>query len=213
MTAAVSAHAHPDPESFSHEAVFYSGPGGFVAEVTPFVREGIDNGEPMLVMVTEDKIELLKSELGAAAGSVTFMDMAEEGRNPGRIISAWNDYAAGYLADGRLLRGVGEPIWAGRGPDEMIECQLHESLLNLAFCDADGFRLLCPYDTDALPADVIDEARRSHPLILEAEGLLKSGPYRGLANCATATEALPTPRSASEEMGFQQTNLPACAGS
>jgi anti-sigma regulatory factor (Ser/Thr protein kinase) len=187
--------------------VFYAGLGSFASEVAPFVREGVDNGEPVLVMVTADKIELLKAALGAAADRVTFADMAEEGRNPGRIISAWNEYAAGYLAEGRPLRGVGEPIWAGRGPDEMVECQLHESLLNLAFCDADGFRLLCPYDTEALPTDVIDEARRSHPLILEGEGLLASDRYRGIANCATATDALPTPRSASEEIGFQQTNL------
>jgi anti-sigma regulatory factor (Ser/Thr protein kinase) len=89
----------------------------------------------------------------------------------------------------------------------MVECQLHESLLNLAFCDAGGFRLLCPYDTEGLPSDVIDEARRSHPLILEGDRLLESDLYRGIANCATATDTLPTPRSASEEMGFQQTSL------
>jgi anti-sigma regulatory factor (Ser/Thr protein kinase) len=204
-----SARRHPHPDGFSHEAVFYEGPRGFVGEVAPFVREGVDNGEPVLVMVTADKIELLKVELGGAAQRVTFADMAEEGRNPGRIISAWNEYAEGYLAEGRRLRGVGEPIWAGRGPDEMVECQLHESLLNLAFSDADGFRLLCPYDTGALPPAVIDEARRSHPLILDGDSVLESGRYRGLAGSAVAMDALPTPRSASEEWGFQQTNLAA----
>ena len=48
------------------------------------------------------------------------------------------------------MRGIGEPIWAGRNPDELVECQLHESLINLAFAAADDFRLICPYDTAAL---------------------------------------------------------------
>ena len=45
------------------------------------------------------------------------------------------------------MRGIGEPIWAERSASELSECQLHESLINLAFADADDFRLICPYDT------------------------------------------------------------------
>jgi len=202
-TATLSDHLH----SFSHEAAFYAGPRDFVEQVAAFVREGVDNGEPVLVMVKAEKIELLQEALGPDAERVAWSDMAEAGRNPGRIISAWTDYAAGYLTEGRGLRGVGEPIWAGREPEEMVECQLHESLLNLAFSDADGFRLLCPYDTDALPEDVIDEARRSHPLILEGDELHECSGYRGLANFAPANDPLPTPRTASEDVGFQQTTL------
>ena len=52
-----------------------------------------------------------------------------------------------------------------QSPSELSECQLHESLINLAFAAADEFRLICPYDTAALPEDVIAEARRSHPVV------------------------------------------------
>jgi MEDS: MEthanogen/methylotroph, DcmR Sensory domain len=44
------------------------------------------------------------------------------------------------------LRGIGEPLFATRSADELVECQRHEALLNLAFQDAPGFWLLCPYD-------------------------------------------------------------------
>ncbi|MEA2422441.1 MAG: hypothetical protein QOF55_1540 [Thermoleophilaceae bacterium] len=199
--------AHPHSERFSHEALFYRGRRDFAERIGAFVGDGVARGEPVLVMVTADKIELLRAELGAAAERVTFADMGETGRNPGRIISAWADFAADYLAQGLRMRGVGEPIWAGRGPDEMVECQHHESLLNLAFGHADGFRLLCPYDVEALPEDVIEEARRSHPLILDGQTLRESRSFRGIESIGHAADPLPAPRATSEELGFQQTTL------
>jgi anti-sigma regulatory factor (Ser/Thr protein kinase) len=201
--------AHSHREGFSHEALFYAGKRDFVEQTAAFIREGLSSGEPQLVMVTADKIELLRAELSQEAEAVSFADMGETGRNPGRIISAWSDFAAGQLAEGARLRGIGEPIWAGRTADEMVECQHHESLLNLAFGHADGFRLLCPYDTEALPGDVIDEARRSHPLILDGDLTRASTEYRGTGEIAPARESLPPPGAASEEMGFHQTSLAA----
>jgi anti-sigma regulatory factor (Ser/Thr protein kinase) len=202
-----AAPAHPYTEGFSHEALFYAGSRDFAERVAAFVREGIEAGEPVLVMVTADKIGLLEDELGADAARVSFADMGEAGRNPGRIISAWGDYAAEHLAQGRRLRGVGEPIWADRSPDELVECQHHESLLNLAFDHANGFRLLCPYDLESLPADVLAEARRSHPLILDDAGLSESRGYRGVEAVVPPGDSLRPPRSSSEEMRFQRTSL------
>ena len=56
--------------------------------------------------------------------------MAVLGHNPARIIPAWRDFADAHAGP---IRGIGEPIWPGRGADELVECQLHESLLNVAF--------------------------------------------------------------------------------
>jgi anti-sigma regulatory factor (Ser/Thr protein kinase) len=77
--------------------------------------------------------------------------------------TAWRRFVADNgsgAVDGRM-RGIGEPIWADRGPDEMSECQLHESLINLAFATANSFRLACPYDTAELSVTVdrLQEAR------------------------------------------------------
>jgi anti-sigma regulatory factor (Ser/Thr protein kinase) len=193
---------------FSHEALFYAGTRDFVEQIAAFVREGVAAGEPVLVMVRAEKIALLREALGAAdADRVHFADMGAAGRNPGRIISAWTDFAAEHLRDGERARGVGEPIWAGRSDDEMVECQHHEQLLNMAFGDAHGFRLVCPYDTDALPADVIEEARRSHPVLVFGAEPLESSDYRGAEATPHATMALPPPRAESQELGFQGTTL------
>ncbi len=116
-------------------------------------------------MVGARKLKLLRDALGVRADEVHFADMEVVGRNPARIIPAWNRFVGDHAGGGGGMRGIGEPIWADRSPSELSECQLHESLINIAFATADEFRLICPYDTAALPEDVIEEARRSHPIV------------------------------------------------
>ena len=157
--AAVSGH-RPHNESFRHEALLYAGQSGFVSGTLPFIRDGLASEEAMLVVVSQEKIDLLRHGLGSDADAVHFADMAEVGMNPARIIPAWYDFVNEYR--GRRLRGIGEPIWASRSSAELIECQRHESLLNVAFAEAPAWWLLCPYDTESLDPGVIAEARRSH---------------------------------------------------
>jgi anti-sigma regulatory factor (Ser/Thr protein kinase) len=160
--------------AFRHEAVFYAGPEGFLDRVAPFVEEGVAAGEPVMVALPALKLRALRGRLGAAAEHVELVDMEEIGHNPACIIPAWADFVAGRSGP---LRGVGEPIWPGRDPDELVECQCHESLLNHAFAGADGFHLVCPYDATHLDRDVIEEAERSHPWV----GATESPRYRGCA--------------------------------
>src|SRR2546421_585138 len=77
---------------------------------------------------------------------VEFADMAKVGRNPARIIPVWRQFVSERAAGGGRIRGIGEPVWAGRGPSELAEAQRHEALLNLAFAGTPGMWLLCPYD-------------------------------------------------------------------
>jgi anti-sigma regulatory factor (Ser/Thr protein kinase) len=175
------------PGAFHHEALFYAGDDEFVDRCRAFVDEGLDRGEPVLVMVGARKVELLRHALGERAEEAHFADMEVVGRNPARIIPAWSRFVADHSGgDTNVpMRGIGEPIWRGRGPDELVECQLHESLLNLAFSSADTFKLICPYDTSALPEDVLAEARRSHPIVSEAGEPEPCRDYRGLESVAS----------------------------
>jgi anti-sigma regulatory factor (Ser/Thr protein kinase) len=166
--------------AFRHEALLYAGLDEFAAGTSHFIREGLTRGEPTLVVVDGGKIDRLRAELGRDAAAVQFADMAEVGANPARIIPAWRDFVDAHRASGRPLRGIGEPIYPERGPDELVECQRHESLLNVAFADAAPFWLLCPYDTEAMPPEVIDEAARSHPFVRHGQRHAPSTIYRGL---------------------------------
>jgi anti-sigma regulatory factor (Ser/Thr protein kinase) len=150
---------------FRHEAFLYADEDEFVTGTTGFVREGLDAGVPVLVAVVAEKIRLLREALGERADAVAFADMDRIGRNPGRILHAWYEFAGAHVSSGRPARGVGEPVYPGRSPAEVVECQRHEQLLNVAFDGGAPWVLMCPYDTRALAAPVVDEARRSHPVL------------------------------------------------
>jgi anti-sigma regulatory factor (Ser/Thr protein kinase) len=199
---------HPPAETFRHEALFYEGVHGFVAGTLPFIRDAVAAGRPILVAVESEKIERLRAALGADADAVRFADMTRLGRNPGRIIPAWHAFLDEHRDAGAGVSGIGEPIWAGRTAAELVECQLHESLLNVAFADRAGFRLMCPYDVGALDERVVHEARCSHPAVIDEEGPRESRAYRtGDDLLAPFDVPLPTPTAPAEVLAFDQHSL------
>src|SRR4029077_15283135 len=135
-------------------------------------------GQPVMVAVIAPRIEALRGALGTDANRVYFVDMARLGSNPARIIPAWREFVELHCGDdpddpehghATPIRGVGEPVWSGRRPSEIEECQFLYALLTLSVSPDTPLWLLCPYDADALDADVIDEAHRSHPAIIEPD--------------------------------------------
>ena len=162
---------------YRHEALLYSGTAEFLTGTTSFIRRAVSAGDPILVVVSRLKIGMLRKELGAGAVRVSFADMGEVGSNPGRIIAVWRDFVQDYAGASQLY-GIGEPVDPGRSPAELAECQLHEALLNVAFDASTPFWLLCPYDLEALAADVIDEAHRTHPFVAHGEQRKAHGNFR-----------------------------------
>jgi anti-sigma regulatory factor (Ser/Thr protein kinase) len=191
-------------EAFRHEALLYSRADGFIEGTLPFVRDGAHAGDATLVVVDAAKIERLRDALGADADAVQFADMSEVGSNPARIIPAWRAFVDSHPA--RRLRGIGEPIWAQRSAAELVECQRHEALLNLAFADTEDFTLLCPYDVDALSPAVVEKAHHSHPV------LVSGGAERASANyvetvAAPFAEPLPEPPDTAYAVAFDTDTL------
>ncbi len=90
----------------------YDGPAEFVARTLPIVQRARTDGAAVLVVVPEPRLTALRTAVGDATTDVTFTDMTMVGRNPGRIISVWDDFVRGQ-AGGRVV-GIGEPIWSGR---------------------------------------------------------------------------------------------------
>jgi anti-sigma regulatory factor (Ser/Thr protein kinase) len=175
--------------SFHHEAVFYDGERTYMDRLLPFLREGIGADEPMLVAVSPARIRLLSDALGADAERIVFVPMDELGRNPARIIPAWRAFAD--AAGTRSVRGIGEPIWAGRSQAELDECYLHESLLNVAFAERRAFQLLCPYDTSTLSEEVLHRARASHPCVGHHGTTEPSEHYCGAVPALACLPAIP----------------------
>jgi anti-sigma regulatory factor (Ser/Thr protein kinase) len=183
--AATEGAGHP---SFRHEALLYAGEAEFVSATTAFIRDGLAAGEAVLTVVDARKIGLLRSALGDQAGAAEFADMGVVGRNPGRILDAWYRFASEHAGVGRGARGIGEPVSASRSAAELVECQLHEALLNVAFPPEPAWTLLCPYDTATLGSEAVAEARRTHPFVRSGTESVASAEFarEGFGGAGTA---------------------------
>lgn len=189
----------------NHEAVIYHGERGFLDATVGFVRDGVLAGQPVMVVVSPRRMALLSAGLGAAAGAVRFVDMTEAGRNPARLIPLWRDFVGAH--PGVAVRGVGEPVWAGRSAAELDEALLHEALLNVAFPPATRLWLRCPYDAHSLSTEVVAAAYQRHPCVISTNG---SGPRAGYGGAAAAVAefALPLPDAPSRAMVDSFDTLP-----
>ena len=184
---------------FRHEVAFYEGLDDLSAHVVPFLREGAENGEPMLVVMLPDRLAVLRAAMGEDADRVEWVDMSLIGGNPARIIPAWSDFVERHRGH-TSVRGVGEPIWSGRRAVEVAEAELHEALLNVAFGHGPGWRLLCPYDLTALPESVLTEALRNHPVREVPHAPVH---YAGRDHARrTFSQALPAPPVSATEVAF-----------
>ena len=159
----------PCADTFSHEVAFYDDVDGYLDMAVPFLRRGLEAGEPTMVALGSEKTELVRGALGPEAGEIRFVDIEELGRNPARLLPAWREFAA-EQPNGTALRGLGEPVWPGRDAAEIDECHRHEALINQVFGDRGGVSLLCPYDSRALPDHVLQEALRIHPEVAGRNG-------------------------------------------
>ena len=202
-------HTPPDEAvtGYRHEAFLYSGMAEFRSGTLSFIGRAVSAGDPILVMVSAEKIGLLRQQLGAEAANVTFADMASAGGNPARIIAAWRAFVQDHAGHGAQLWGIGEPVNPERSPTELAECQLHEALLNVAFDVATPLWLLCPYDLEALTGDVIDEAHRTHPFVVRGEERQACAAFRPLDLAGPFDRPVPPRPADAEHMSFQTGDL------
>ncbi|HEV3294561.1 MAG TPA: sensor histidine kinase, partial [Streptosporangiaceae bacterium] len=196
------------PGGYRHEALLYRGTEEFLSGILSFAGPAVDAGHPVLVLLTAARISAVRAALGSAAEKVEFADITDVGGNPGRLIGVWRRFADGHV-DASQLRGVAEAVFPGRSPAELAECQLYEELLNVAFDAATPLRVLCPYDLAALPAPVIDDARRSHPF-LTGDGsaeLRVSAEFQPIDLAEPYTRPLPASPDDAPGIAFQRGGL------
>jgi anti-sigma regulatory factor (Ser/Thr protein kinase) len=152
-----------DTHPFEHPALLYRDNDDYLEATVPFIREGLAADEALLVAVPEPNLALVRDALGSDACDVEFIDMGVAGRNPGRIIGEVLLPFSEKSGD-RRARIIGEPIWLGRTATEYPACAQHEALINVAFAGRRA-TILCPYHLDSLHPRVIEDAKRTHPIM------------------------------------------------
>lgn len=182
-----------------HQALFYSGEREYLDGVMRFITPALKASEPVAAALPPDRGELLRRALGGSSPAVEILDGREIGRNPARIISAVERLLAQHK--GSTLHYVAEPVWPGRSSEEIQEAAKHEALINLAWPGA-PVRLLCPYDTVHLPPEVLADAERTHPLVIERGQPRPSAAYTGGALPQRSDQPLPPVPTEALEFGF-----------
>jgi len=191
---------------FEHPALFYRSEQEYVERTVSFVQQGLDAGEPVAVAVPGPHLELIGRALGADARAVLLLDMAEAGRNPGRIIPKVLRGFADAHRHGRV-RIIGEPVWPGRSALEYPACAQHEALINAAF-EGRAVTVLCPYDETGLDEQALTDARITHPTVRSGGTESARDAYDWRSVVARYNAPLP-PAPDAAEFSFGARELPA----
>ncbi|GAA5042018.1 sensor histidine kinase [Streptomyces similanensis] len=171
----------PGPGSaahLAHQGLIYGTDEEFLSATVPFCLDGLEQDDAVLAVTTAANIGLLRGALGGTAEQVEFVDADDWYRAPGRTLGAYHRYVDRHTADGAhaRVRVIGEPVWHGRDRLETAEWTRYEAAINVAFADCPAW-IVCPYDTRALPADVVAGARHTHPELVAGPAAHPSDHY------------------------------------
>ncbi len=176
----LSAHAIRnllDKGKCEHEALVYSTVEEFLAATVPFIREGLEDEEPLLVVTKMANLSALRETLDSDAGTVELVDSAVWYRSPQQTLNAYARYVRERLEEGAgRLRVIGEPVWPRTSARAVAEWKRYESAINVAWAST-PVSVVCPYDANELPEDVVADATRTHPLLLTGRGTRPSPHY------------------------------------
>jgi CheY-like chemotaxis protein len=160
-----------------HEALVYSTVDEFLAATLPFIREGLEGEEPLLVVTKEANLNALREALDTDAGRVDLVDSTVWYRTPPQTIKAYDRYVRPRLEGGAgRVRIIGEPVWPRTPARAVAEWKRYESALNVAWASTPAW-VVCPYDANQLPEDIVSDATRTHPILRTGRGTRPSPRY------------------------------------
>ena len=174
----VGSKATISPRLFEHRALTYGSDDEYVAGAVPFLMAGIEQAHCLLAVTTVPKMALLRDALGDGAEQVEFADWADWYRSPLEALSRFGAYVEDRFAGGAVwIRIVGDAGWSGQSPAEIAAWTRYESLVNLVFAPSPA-TIVCTYDTQSFPAEVVAEASCTHPHLVQGTDAAASTTYR-----------------------------------
>jgi len=160
--------------TLEHRAFLYGGIEHFLSVSVPYVAEGVEADEAVIVVVREPGLGALRDALAPYGEAIEFYDSDAFYRHPVRTLKSYQELLLSKKPRG--VRALAEPVWDGWTPRQTVEWARYESLINVVFGDADA-RALCPYDVNGLPQRIIDHARQTHPLLEDRGRTVRNTDY------------------------------------
>ena len=167
------------PRLLEHRLLTYGSDEEYLAAATPFFAEGMERSDSLLAVTTEEQIDLLRDSLGDRA-DVEFADSADWYRSPRTAMDGYRTFVNEKLEGGAAwIRIVAEIAPESRSEAEIPAWTRYESYVNLAFASSPT-SFICTYDDRSWPADVIADARRTHPELADGgNAATMNRDYRG----------------------------------
>ncbi|SNS82306.1 MEDS domain-containing protein [Actinomadura mexicana] len=161
--------------TFVHQGCVYSSDDDFLRMAVPFIDEGLRREEPVLVTTTPVNLGLVQTALGRHARNVDYAESAFFGRRPPQRVAAFTGYRHRHPGAARV-RILAEPVWAGRSTRQVEAWECMESALNAVLAGT-GIHMVCPYDARALEPEIVGNALRTHPHIVDGTDVAASPGY------------------------------------
>ena len=161
-----------------HEALVYSSTDELAAATLPFVQHGLTRGDQLLVVLREAGRTVLQEALGGDAAQIEFADAIDWYQSPEHAFQRYGRYLADRFEDGvSRVRVVAEVIWPDSSATaEVAGWKRYEAGISPAMASV-PVSFICAYNTQELPAEIVMDARRTHPVLRSAEGARPSAHY------------------------------------
>jgi transcriptional regulator with XRE-family HTH domain len=145
-----------------HQSLLYADVADFVEMAAPFLQDGAEKGEAILVVTDPQNAEGLRDRIGDPAAKFSFGDWQAWYRSPREALLRYRKFATDALDAGApWVRIVGEPVRADRTPEEIEIWLRYEGLINLAFAGL-PMSFVCPYNEALLDPVILGNARATH---------------------------------------------------
>lgn len=149
----------------AHRGLLYGSEEEFLASILPFIRDGLNRGDPVCSVSTDRNADWLRRELGTDARYVEFHESSRWYQHPVRALATAHRLVQATTPEGQQLRVIAEPLWVPRWPQEKKEWVRYESLVNAAFAGT-NVAFMCCYDTRVVDPDFLAELARTHPEVV-----------------------------------------------
>jgi anti-sigma regulatory factor (Ser/Thr protein kinase) len=161
---------------FVHKALIYGSDEEFTDVALPFLEDGLEAREPILVAVQRRHLENVRAVLGGTPDGLTLLDVEEWHESSARTRDGLARWTSERLEGADHVRLVVEPPWATGNDARVRDWARHEAVFNVAFSGL-PVSLICPYDAGELPREVLQHAHCTHPDILDSDGSTASSSY------------------------------------
>jgi anti-sigma regulatory factor (Ser/Thr protein kinase) len=155
-------------EGLRHSALVYESQDEYLSRAVPFLRDGLEAGEGVVVAHTRPGLSEMREALGPDSELVTFIDVSAAYTRPVRTMAAYHEVYTQLLRTTPYVRAIAD-VQFGPDPGEWDLWTLYESVFNRSFAHLPTW-VMCSYNANGTPDPIIEGVLQTHPEIVDGEG-------------------------------------------